>query len=230
VKDKKNVRIFNLEPYSTNDYILKNKCLIQIWCELYGIKYKNEMPELYFNQREIEFAKNNIIGDKKNLLIQTNGGGQQDTKISWVRDLPLSTAQEVVEHFKNEFRIIQIRRDDQPKLNGVDYFTGGLRKIFLLIRFSEKRLFIDSVCQHAAAALKKESTVIWIRNNPEILGYSLHDNIVTKVEDEFNVFSNSVLEPYDITGNIYECPFKEGTKLFDSDEIIASINNQKNKN
>lgn len=228
IKDK-NSRVFALEPYSTNDYIHKNKSLIEIWCDLYGIKYNSELPELYFNQREVEFVKNNIIGNTKILLIQTNGGGQQDTKISWMRDLPSSTAQEVVEYFRDKFRIIHIRRQDQPQLHGVDVFQGGLRELFLLIRFSEKRLFIDSVCQHASVAVGKEATVVWVRNNPEVLGYSMHDNIVTKVEDELNVFSNSVLEPYDITGNIYQCPFKEDTKLFDSEEIITSIMNQKNE-
>ena len=87
---------------------------------------------------------------------------------------------------------------------------------------------IDSVSQHVASALKKPSTVLWIRNSPEVLGYAIHDNIVTKVEDEIDTLSNSVLEPYDIAGNIYQCPFKEGTKLFDTKEIIESVNRQTN--
>ena len=91
-----------------------------------------------------------------------------------------------------------------------------------------KRLFIDSVSQHIAAALGKSSTVLWIRNEPSVLGYSIHDNIVTKVEDEIDVLQDSFLEPYDITGNIYQCPFKQGTKLFEIEEIVKSIENQTN--
>lgn len=226
IKDKK-VRIVTIEPYTTQDYILRNKHLIEIWCDLAGVKYNNEQPELFFNNREVEYVKRRFFDGRKTLLIQTNGGFSQDIKISWMRDMPLDIAQEVVWKFQNEYRIIHIRRDDQPLLNGVEHFNGSLRDLFLVIRFSQKRLFIDSVCQHIASALKKPSTVLWVRNSPEVLGYAIHDNIVTKVEDEIDTLSNSVLEPYDIAGTIYQCPFKEGTKLFDSEEIIQSIINQK---
>ena len=228
IKDKKNVKICSLEPYSTTDYILKNKSLIEIWCDLAGVEYNKEKPELFFNQREIEYAVNNLgLSEKPILLIQTNGGAQQETKISWMRDMPLTTAQEVISNFMNH-RVIQVRRDDQPALQGVEQFKGGLRQLMLLIRFSHKRLFIDSVCQHIACALDKPSTVLWVRNEPSVLGYSMHDNIVTSADDEIDVLSDSFLEPYDITGNIYQCPFKEGTKLFETQEIVNSLINQLN--
>lgn len=226
IKDKKDVKIFSLNPYFTNDYILQKKGLIEIWCDLCGVKYDKELPELFFNQREVEYVQKMYIQNTNILLLQTNGGAQLDVKISWTRDLPLQTAQGVVNHFLNKYRIIHIRRDDQPQLMGVEQFKGGLRELFLLIRFSKKRLFIDSVCQHVASALGKPSTVTWVRTSPEVLGYSMHDNIVTSIEDEINTLSNSVLEPYGIYGNISECPFKEGTVLFDTDEIIQSLINQ----
>lgn len=226
---KKKVKVYAIDPYNTNDYIQKSKSLIEIWCDLVGVPFGNEKPELFFNQREIEYVKNKFIGNTKILAIQTNGGMQQDVKISWMRDLPLDTAQEVVNHFVNDYRIIHIRRDDQPQLYNVEQFRGNLRELFLLIRFSEKRLLIDSISQHVAAALGKESTVVWVRNNPEVLGYAMHDNIVTEATDDLNVFANSYLEPYEITGNIYQCPFKEGTKLFNSEQLIESIKKQINK-
>ena len=93
----------------------------------------------------------------------------------------------------------------------------------VLIKYSEKRVFIDSVCQHIAAALDKPSTVVWVRNSPKVLGYKIHDNIVTNVEDEIDVLFDSFLEPYDIQGNVYQCPFKEGTVLFNTQDLIESI-------
>lgn len=230
IKDKKNVKICCIDPYFTNDYILKKKHLIEIWCDLAGVPYNNEKPQLYFNQREVEYVKNNFLRtDRKVFLIQTNGGMQTDVKISWMRDLPLDIAQKVVDKYVLDgYRVIHIRREDQPSLNNTEMFVGSLRDLFTLIRFSDKRLFIDSVSQHAAAALKKESTVMWIRNNPEVLGYTLHDNIVTKAPDEINVFATSVFEPYDIAGQIHQCPFKEGTKLFDEEDILKSLAEQKN--
>ena len=157
-------------------------------------------------------------------------------KVSWMRDMPLSNAQDLVQHFSNNmkvvekygqnFRIIQIRRDDQPALHGVEQFKGNLRELMILIKYSESRVFIDSVCQHIAAALDKPSTVVWVRNSPKVLGYKIHDNIVTNVEDEIDVLFDSFLEPYDIQGNVYQCPFKEGTVLFNTQDLIESIVNQ----
>jgi hypothetical protein len=39
--------------------------------------------------------------------------GTSDLKYSWMRDMPLGVAQEVVNHFSNQYKIIHIRRDDQ---------------------------------------------------------------------------------------------------------------------
>ena len=228
IQDNPNVTICAQEPYLSNDYILKKKHLIEVWCDLVEVKYKGQQPELFFNQRELEYGEN--LRDLKNegapiFLIQTNGGAQQDVKVSWMRDLPMSVAQEVVFKLKDRYRVIHIRRDDQPGMPFpfVEQFKGSLRELMILIKYSKKRLFIDSVCQHIAAALEKKSTVTWVRNDPKMLGYKIHDNIVTKVEDEIDVLSESFLEPYDISGNIYQCPFKEGTQLFDADEILKTI-------
>lgn len=230
IHGKENVKVCSLEPYSTNDYILKTKHLIEIWCDLVGVKFNNEKPELFFNQREIEYCEN-FYGLKNSpiFLIQTNGGAEQATKMSWVRDMPLSNAQEVVNAVKNNFRVIHIRRDDQLELNGVEQFKGGLRELMVLIKYSQKRLFIDSVSQHISSALGKPSTVLWVKNDPNVLGYAIHDNIVSSATEDFDTLFNSVLEPYDITGAIYQCPFKEGTELFETALIMDSISKQKNE-
>jgi len=225
----KNTKILAIDPYFTEDYILKKKHLIEIWCELAGTKYGGEKPQLFFNQREVDYVKRKALDGRKVLLLQTNGGYQKDIKISWMRDMPLDTAQKVVNHFSKEYRIVHIRRPDQPQLSNTETFNGSIRELFSLIRFSDKRLFIDSACQHIASALNKESTVLWIGNRPEMLGYPIHDNIVTRAEEELNTLKYSVLEPYDITGNIYQCPFAEGAKLFDEEEIIESIKRQNDR-
>jgi len=223
----KDTKILAIDPYTTEDYLLQKKHLIEIWCDLAGVKYNNEKPELFFNQREVDYVKRRFLDNRKIFLIQTNGGFNQEIKISWMRDMPLDLAQEVVNNFMNEYRVIHIRREDQPALMGTEPFNGSLRDLALLVRFSEKRFLIDSVCQHMASALNKPSTVLWVRNSPEILGYPVHDNIVTDAEDEIDTLSNSLFEPYDIAGMIYQCPFKEGTVLFDKKKVIESIKNQK---
>ena len=222
----KNVKIFSLDPYQTENYILKKQHLIVTWCELFGIEYKNEMPELFFNQREIEFVRNQIVKNDPILLIQSHGGGVSDIKHSWMRDLPIQTAQEVVNSFKGEVRIIHVRRDDQLALNDVEQFKGGLRELFVLVRESKYRLFIDSMCQHTASALNKKSVVCWIRNYPHILGYPLHDNYMCDAQEEIDSLDFSLLEPYDISGHNIQCPFKEQTKLFDAQKLVSLIRTQ----
>jgi hypothetical protein len=219
----KNVKIFSLEPYQTEGYILKKEHLLKSWFELCGLKYNGEMPELFFNQREIEFVTNNITKKDPILLIQTHGGGQSDIKHSWMRDLPIETAQTVVNHFVGQTRIIHVRRPDQLALENVETFNGSIRELFVLIKQSTHRLFIDSMCQHAAAALGMKSTVAWIRNYPHVLGYELHNNYVADAQDEIDSLDFSLLEPYDISGNIAQCPFKEGTELFNVKNLINSI-------
>lgn len=227
IKDK-DVKVCALEPYSTTDYILRNRNLIEIWCNLVGATFDGEKPELFFNAREVEYTSNKFnLGNAPLMLIQTNGGaGQQSTKVSWMRDMPLYIANDIVNIYKKNHRILHIRRDEQIGIDGIEQFKGNLRELMVLINYSNKRLFIDSVSQHIAAALGKKSTVLWIRNEPSVLGYAMHDNLVTRVEDEIDVLQDSFLEPYDITGNVYQCPFKQGTKLFETEEIIKSIESQ----
>ena len=222
----KNVKIFALEPYQTEAYILSNEHLLFSWCKLCGVTYKNESPELFFNQREVEYVTNTISKNDPILLVQTHGGGVSNQKHSWMRDLPVGIAQEAVNQFRGEARIIHVRREDQIALSEVEQFNGGLRELFVLIRQSKYRLFIDSMCQHAAAALDKKSTVCWIRNFPNVLGYQLHDNYVCDAQDEIDTFDFSILEPYDIVGHNIQCPFKEGTQLFDVPTIVKSIRSQ----
>ncbi|NBX72907.1 MAG: hypothetical protein EBQ89_01270 [Alphaproteobacteria bacterium] len=226
IKGKQNVKVFALEPYMSEKYLLKTSHLLPIWCELCGVELQNEAPEIFFNQREIEFVNNNIVRNDPIFLIQTHGGGNADIKHSWMRDLPIEIAQEVVNEFQGEARIIHIRRDDQLELQNVEQFKGGIREMFVLIRQSKYRLFIDSVCQHTAFALGKKSTITWVRNMPDQLGYAFHDNIICKAQDEIDTLDWSILEPYDIGGQIIQCPFKEGTKLFDTKEIVDSIRKQ----
>ena len=226
IKGKQNVKVLALEPYMTENYILKRSHLLTTWAELCGVEYKGEAPELFFNQREIDFVKNNIVRNEPIFLLQTHGGGSTEIKHSWMRDMPLEVAQQVINEFQGEARIIHIRREDQLMLPNVEQFKGGIRELFVLIRESKYRLFIDSVAQHAAFALGKKSTVTWIRNFPEQLGYAFHDNIVCLAQDEIDSLDFSILEPYDISGQVIQCPFKEGTKLFDVNQIVQSVRSQ----
>ena len=87
---------------------------------------------------------------------------------------------------------------------------------------TDKRLFIDSSLQHAAAALGKTSTVLWIGTQPKIFGYGVHNNIGPKKE-YLDGHIDSYLFDYNFTGTIYECPYKDPSELHDIDAIVKTM-------
>ena len=225
IRDKKNTLIFSVDPYSTSDYILKKKHLIDIWCDLVGVE-RNGGPELFFNKREVEWAKNTFVQNQPYMVLQTNGGMNPNIKQSWYRDIPIDLAQKVVDDFSQRMKVIHLRREDQLELRNTNQFKGSMRECWLLLSFATKTLLMDSMGQHALAALGKPSTVLWVGNDPLVLGYSIHDNIKARDFDVSNT-SNAILEPYNISGLITECPYLDGTDdLFDLNEVIQSIKAQ----
>jgi hypothetical protein len=89
---------------------------------------------------------------------------------------------------------------------------------------SDKRLLIDSSLQHAAMALNKPSTVLWVGTNPQVFGYDYHKNIVADLGDENYKLPDSYLFDYNFNGAIHECPMDD-ENIFDLDEIIYKVNN-----
>lgn len=157
----KNVVLMMQEPYATEDYIFKRKSLIELWCTMYNVPYNGELPEFFFNYREVEYVRAQYVGTAPIMVLHTNGGAPNDNmKISWMRDMPLELAQQVVNTFMGDYQIYHIRRPDQPALNNTTLLNVPLRLLFIVIAFSQKRLFIDSFAQHAAAALTMPSTVL----------------------------------------------------------------------
>jgi hypothetical protein len=191
---------------------------------MFGIKYDGELPELFINNREQTFYGNQIVSDKPIMVIQTNGGGpNQSNKYSWTRDLPIATAQKVVNAFANEYTIVHIRRDDQLALHNTATIKTDFRGYAVLIQLSEKRLFIDSFGQHTAAALSKPSVVCWIGNIPSQFGYEIHTNIIAHQPTIQPELRYSVLSKYNIIGTPTEFPYHHEAEIFDADEIIAAL-------
>lgn len=131
----------------------------------------------------MEIAKDKIKPDSRPImLLQTHGGSPQTqySKKSWFRDVPMETAQKLVDYYKGRYRILHIRTDDQPQLNGVELLKLPHRELYGVFPLATKRVFIDSFSQHVSAALGLQSTVLWIGNKPEIFGYSEHINVLPK--------------------------------------------------
>lgn len=224
--EKNDIKLMLHNPYLEMDYVKENKHLIQIWCEMFGIEYNGEMPELFITQREQDLYKNkfaSIPTDKPILLMQTNGGAMQEMKYSFNRDLPTKLVTQLIDKLNPHYHILHVRREDQFSYSGTIPVQATFREIAILATLSTKRLLIDSFLQHTCAALNLPSTVCWITNNPKVLGYDLHTNIKSNpftVEPELR---QSFLTKFDISGNPLTFPYRNEDEIFDIDKILATL-------
>jgi len=221
------IRALVHNPYHDSQFINHDAHCIKAWVEMYGMKYEGEQPELFLTKRERDHYLQAFKPEKPLMIVQTNGGAEgQNNAYSWARDIPQATAQKVVDAFKDDYTVLQIRRANQPILNGVGSLTASFREIASVIELSEKRLFMDSFAQHTASALGLPSTVCWIANNPLVFGYSQHDNIVAYEETQQPDLRTSYLSKYDIAGNPLEFPYMNEDEIFSAEEIIKSLKAQ----
>jgi len=223
---EKDTKIFRIDPYHHQDYILNKKHLIDVWCNLCGVENIGSGPKLYFSPLELEFIKLKIVTNvqKPIFLLHTNGGGAgpNSRPYSWYRDLPYQNAKDVVDYFKNDYHIYQIGYEGQNLIEGANKLTLETREILAAPLFSRKRLFIDSFSQHASAALLQKSVVCWVGNKPEILGYDLHTNVKPNTQPVYDTLHSSYLDDFDIGGNPVQFPYDK-LKIFDSTEIINKL-------
>jgi hypothetical protein len=220
----KKVKAFLHNPYFETSHIQQECHLIQSWCEMFGVKYNREVPKLYLSNREINFYSNQFQSEKPIFVIQTNGGGaEQPLKYSWMRDIPTQTAQEVVNHFANDYNIVHIRREDQIALENTTPISADFRALAVLIQLSEKRLFMDSFAQHTAKALEKKSVVCWIGNKSNVFGYESNINIQANKETAVPELKQSVFSKYNITGNLFEFPYEDEKEIFNTENIINAL-------
>jgi len=232
IQDKDSI-IFHHEPYYTTNHIHKRKKLIENWCDLYNLKYNDETPELKFNKLQFDVSKT-VWGRKKPIMVLHTNGGMMTTDAkpyAWTRDMPTDIAQELVEHYKKDYHIFQITKINSPKLKNVEHVFAtpeqslSLMELFSIFLHSKKRVLIDSCMQHAAAAMKRKSTVLWNGTSPKVFGYELHDNICTDIPYDFKL-PGSYLFDFDFNGNEVEYPFADDVKLYDINKIIESIDKQ----
>lgn len=221
--ENQEVLILAHDPYLEAKHIKNEEHLIETWCKLYDLPVTKTVGELFLNKREIDFFSAKYVSDKPILLLQTNGGASNDIKYSWARDIPSYVVENIIYKFKDEYNIVHIRRDDQPQYDGTFGVSDGFRSLLVLIQLSEKRLLMDSFAQHAAAALNKPSTVLWICNKPDVFGYDIHANIVANPETASPELRNSYLNKYNIAGDPLEFPYEKETDMFNIDQIIKSL-------
>lgn len=222
----KDVIISKHEPYHQTDHITKKKHLLENWCDLMKLKYTGQLPVILPN-----YPQSMLLGlwqrSKPIMVIQTCGGPMEGQKYSysWTRDIPIEVAQEIVKKFSQQYHIIQITRPDGYQLEGVERVDQKMSNIelFSLLVASKKRVLIDSSLQHAAAALDKKSTVLWVGTSPKVFGYSLHKNLEAKLPKRANQLIGSYTFDYQFENNMHECPYMNLNDIFSIDTILSSI-------
>lgn len=231
---EKDSLIFHHEPYYTTDHIHKKLSLIQNWCKMYGLQYNAEQPVVKFNKLQFDLSKKFWVKNSKPIMVLHTNGGVMTTDAkpyAWTRDMPEDIAQELVDYYKKDYNIYQVTKVNSPKLKGANHVFAteqqslSIMEFFSILLHSNKRILIDSSLQHAAAALKKPSTVLWNGTSPKVFGYDIHTNIITQVPYNFKL-PGSYLFDFDFNGNEMEYPFTEDHKLFDIKEIIKAVDAQ----
>ena len=221
--------IFANEPYFTTDHVNKKLPLIQTWSKMYGLKYKGEMPQITFNHLQKKIAKDfwtNRANGKPIMVIQTNGGLLNEQRpYLWARDMPIALAQKLVDHYEKDYHIFQITKPAGEVLDGVEVIKDPMSNMELvsILLQSEKRIFIDSCMQHAAAALKMTSVVLWNGTIQKVFGWDMHTNIQARKPAKFKL-PNSVFFDFDFIGVEAEYPYvDEDEEIFDFDKIIEAV-------
>ena len=221
--------IFANEPYFTTDHVNKKLPLVQTWSKMYGLKYKGEMPQITFNHLQKKIAKDfwtSRANGKPIMVIQTNGGLLNEQRpYLWARDMPIALAQKLVDHYEKDYHIFQITKPAGEVLDGVEVIKDPMSNMELVsvLLQSEKRILIDSCMQHAAAALKMPSVVLWNGTSPKVFGWDMHTNIQARKPAKFKL-PNSVFFDFDFIGVEAEYPYvDEDEEIFDFDKIIEAV-------
>lgn len=224
IKDKDTI-IYRHEAYYETNHILRRKHLIDNWCQLMDLEYDGQIPEVTFNfvQKRNSFKWSR---EKPILVIQTNGGLlTSETEYSWTRDLPFQVALSIAEKYKGTHHIIQICKPNSKKIKNVEVIDNEMSsmELFGLLLHSDKRIFIDSCLQHAAAGLNLPSTVFWIGTSPKNFGYVMHNNIVSNPPSGDVKLINSYLFDYAFDGIVHECPYITLEEIFDIPKILDLV-------
>jgi len=220
----KDAKVFVSDPYHRSDFITESAHLIKIWCESFGVEYNGEMPELFLLKAEKEYFEPFYRLDKPILAIQPNGDAiNQPLKYSWTRDIPVPIVEQIIEHFKNEYAILHIKREDQIMYPNTLQALDTFRSIAILLSMSKKRLLIDSSAMHISTALNLPSTVAWVGTNPNVFGYEMHKNILANKPTRESNFQHPHYQKHLLYQDISTIPYNDLNEVFDASSLIKAL-------
>jgi len=157
----------------------------KILCNLAGVEYDKDKPELYFTEEEEEIAKNIVNSfEKPIILIHTIGtninmsqGQQNQTNLC--KEWYVEHWENTVNLLKKDFDIVQVGLPNEELIKGAIDLKGKMpfRYILALVKYCASWIDIDSFLQHTGAAVGKPGVVLWGRTNPRIFGHACNTNM-----------------------------------------------------
>jgi len=210
------------DPYRHTTFLLGDSNLTATYNYMLNEIYEPVQPQVWLNMAEKLYVESILEKiEKPIMVVQTNGGLNEG--YAWNRDLPLDEAVEVLNQFQDEYEIIHLRMNGQLEIGGIKHTADlNIRQCIQVLQMSSKRLLIDSVYQHACAALNLPATVLWVLTESEKFGYDLHDNIecnqpILKNMDRLEGLFTG------LDSDVGKCPFGQNQKIFDTEKIVASL-------
>ena len=190
--------LYYSEPYKSNFQFGKQH-LIESYCELHGVKFKNSMkPKIYteqYKEKVAEWLKVNKIG--KYILIQLSGGqpqmgfnpNNQYTNINPNRNYPNFLAQQVVNMLREEYpdtSIINCVLPNEPHYQGTIRCDLHWTHLHEMLKDAEGFIAIDSCLNHFSASAEKHGVVIWGSTRWTQFGYSHNKNLQFHMKDDWD--------------------------------------------
>jgi hypothetical protein len=225
----KNTKVFGHDPLKESDYVGKNSHIIESWCKMCGIKWKgpesDELPKLYFTAREEEVSMRLTQSNKPLFFIQPYEmfGAVSPAGWSWPKDIPIHVANQIVHKIAmNGYTPVLIKNGNQKPLAEVLNLQLNLRQTLAALKFSEKRLFVDSFLAAASAAMDLPSVVTWLGTNPKQNGYKIHNNLIMKAKTELKEEIDKYHPTLDLDG-VHLMKQVDVSNVYDSDAIVKEI-------
>ena len=223
----KEAKVFVTDPYTTSSYITEEKHLIQLWCEMYGLNYDGEKPELFISKAEKQYFESFYKLDKPIMVIQPHGGAiNQPLKYGWTRDIPQPIMQDIINHYAKDYAILHVKREDQIIYENTFQALDSFRSIAVLLSMSKKRLLIDSSVMHIATALNLPSVVTWVGTNPKVFGFDIHNNIMANEPTKKPDLNHPHYSKYLLFQDISSIPYNDLYEEFDIQKIVNAIDQQ----
>lgn len=213
----KEVLYLGQEVYSTNSYVNNKKNLIEIWCDIFDLPVLETKGEIYLTKREIDFYTKKHDFKQPILALQTSGSAGE-MMYNWSRDIPPIFVKSIINKFQ-AYKIYHIRGENQISYEGTIPFTDNIRAVCVLLAHSQKRILMDSSCQHIATALGLQSSVLWIGTDHKVFGYETNNNIIAEKETKKVSLANSFLSKYELVSNISDFPYNDESEIFTEETL-----------